>query len=124
MDVAVVVECVDESRIPIQPWIRYRDALAKRGIHLHCFRGAGEAFERLYDAMLLHVFLDWNNERLFDCTRLLPVLADYATYRARFPETVQIVVNHADIVQPPPQHRRPARAAAVHTVEPTREELV
>lgn len=101
MDVAVVVECVDESRIPIQPWNHYRDALAERGIHLHCFRGAGEAFERPYDAMLLHVFLDWNNEQHFDSTRILPILAGQAIYRARFPEVVQIVVNHSDIVNPP-----------------------
>src|SRR5262245_8380334 len=51
--------------------------------------------------MMVHAWLDWNNPRRFDRTRIMPLLARYATYRARYPETIQIVLNHVDMGRPP-----------------------
>ena len=101
MDIGVVIEGIDDPSLRQQPWIHHRQALAERGIRLHLFEGGGEAFRRPFDAMLLHVWQDWKNPRRFDATRILPIMEQYAVYRAEYPGTVQIVLNHTDMGRRP-----------------------
>lgn len=102
MDIGVIIEGIDDSQIAAQPWIFHREALAGRGIRIHLYRsGDMEGFRRGFDAMLLHVWQDWQNQRKFDPKRILPILEEYATYRSRYPGTVQIVLNHTDMARRP-----------------------
>jgi glycosyltransferase involved in cell wall biosynthesis len=102
MDIGVITEGIDESDLVAQPWIYHRDALLDRGIRIHLHRrGDLEGFRRGFDAMLLHVWQDWANPKHFDPRRILPILEHYAAYRSRFPQTVQIVLNHTDMSRRP-----------------------
>lgn len=101
MEVAVVIEGIDRHRLKLQPWILYREKLAERGIRIRTFDGAADWLDTRFDAMMLYVWLDWNNSDLFDARSIMPLMQRYATYRARFPETVQIVVNHTDMSRHP-----------------------
>jgi hypothetical protein len=37
----------------------------------------------------------------FDARRILSVLEHYATYRSRYPQTIQIALNHTDMARRP-----------------------
>src|SRR5215210_8387961 len=97
MEICTVIEGISEQTIQKQPWIYYRTALASRNIHIEVYDGSGDAFRRRFDAMLLHVWQDWENRRLFNPYRILPLMERYAAYRAEFPETIQIILNHTDM---------------------------
>lgn len=103
MQVAVIIVGIAEDQVRAVPWIQYRDTLAAAGVDLHLFRDeeAAVAFDRPWDAMLLHVWQDWANERLFRPRQIMPVLERHAAYRARWPETVQIALNHTDMSRRP-----------------------
>jgi len=101
MEVAVVIEGITERRITLQPWVYYKGALAERNIHIRMYYENNEAFRRPFDAMLLHVWQDWRNKRLFNPSRILPLMEKYAAYRAEFPDTIQIVLNHTDMSRRP-----------------------
>jgi hypothetical protein len=101
VDIGVVIEGINEGAMKREPWMHHRQALGARGIHLHLHEGGGEAFRRPFDAMLLHVWQDWKNPRLFDPRKILPIMESYAAYRAEYPDTVQIVVNHTDMARRP-----------------------
>lgn len=102
MDIGVIIEGIDESQVAAQPWIFHRDALADRGIRIYLYRGGDtEGFRRGFDAMLLHVWQDWENRGRFDPQRILPILEQYAAYRSRYPQTIQIVLNHTDMARRP-----------------------
>jgi hypothetical protein len=98
MEIAVVVAAVDDDQVAAQPWVHGQDALRADGIEIRVFRGKEirDAFARPFDAMLLHVWQDWMNPGRFDPLKILPVIERNAAYRLRFPETVQIVLNHTD----------------------------
>jgi hypothetical protein len=83
------------------PWIFHQAALSQRDIHIHRYRGWEQDLDRSFDAMLLQVWQDWNNQEHFNPRRIMPILARYAEYRSRFPQTVQIVVNHTDMSRQP-----------------------
>jgi hypothetical protein len=125
MDIGVVIECITESWRAYQPWIHHRAALAERGIRLHLFEGGGDAFRRPWDAMLLHVWQDWKNKQLFNPYRIMPIMEQYAIYRARFPDTVQIVLNHTDMARRPfaTPYWRPGDPVLYHTPAYDRGEL-
>ncbi|MGH7801688.1 MAG: hypothetical protein ACREOW_13865 [Thermodesulfobacteriota bacterium] len=101
MEIAIVIEGISKKRIAWQPWIYYKEPLAERNINILVYRGNGEAFQRSFDAMLLHVWQDWRNKERFDPFRILPIMEKYAIYRAEFPETVQIILNHTDMSRRP-----------------------
>src|SRR5262249_51961602 len=101
MDIGVIVEGISEREIARQPWIHHRAALAGRGIQIHVYAGDDAGFQRPFDAMMIHAWQDWKNPRLFDAKRIMPLLARYAIYRARYPDTVQIVLNHVDMGRRP-----------------------
>jgi hypothetical protein len=102
MDIGVIGEGIDESQLAVQPWIFHRDALASRDIRIHLYRhGDTEGFRRGFDAMLLHVWQDWQNRTRFDHQRIFPILEHYSAYRSRYPQTVQIVLNHTDMGRRP-----------------------
>lgn len=101
MRIAVVTEGLTESDFAPQPWIHHRAELARDGIHIEVYPGGGEAFRQPFDAMLLHVWQDWDNPRRFHAQRILPLMQHYAVYRAHFPDTPQIVLNHVDMASPP-----------------------
>jgi hypothetical protein len=101
MEIAVVSEGIREGPFALQPWVYYRPALAERNIHIRLYRDNEEAFHRPFDAMLLHVWQDWANKERFKPSRLLPMMAKYAIYRAEFPQTIQIVLNHTDMSRRP-----------------------
>ncbi len=99
--IAVLVVGIPECIIDLHPWIRYRDQLAEEGIHIVVFSGDMKIFESPYDAMMLHVWQDWRNRTRFDPYQVLPVMEHYAMYRAAFPDTIQIVLNHTDMSRRP-----------------------
>jgi hypothetical protein len=101
MEIGIVIEGISDEMIRMQPWMHYAAALAQLDIHIRVYEDADEAFQRPFDAMLLHVWQDWENKQRFDPCRILPVMEKYATYRAEFPETVQIVLNHTDMADRP-----------------------
>ena len=102
MRVAYVTADIGAAAREPQPWVWHRDALTARGIDVvHVDASSPDAFGRAYDAMILHVWLDWKNTQRFVPSRILPVMEAYAAYRARFPETVQIVLNHTDMSRRP-----------------------
>jgi hypothetical protein len=51
--------------------------------------------------MIPMVWLDWDNPKRFDPTRIMPFLEKYAEYRSTFPDVVQIVCNHIDMSRRP-----------------------
>jgi len=101
IDIAVITEGIGDYALSAQPWIYYRDALLRRGIRIHLYRGGEEGFQRAFDAMILHIWQDWANEEHFKPLRIMPVLERYAAYRARYSQTVQIVLNHTDMSRRP-----------------------
>jgi hypothetical protein len=101
MEIAVVVQSISDEKIAVQPWIHYRAALAERNIHIRLYGASEDAFRRPFDAMLLHVWQDWDNREYFKPRRILPVMERYTVYRVEFPETVQIVLNHTDMSRRP-----------------------
>jgi len=102
MEIAVVIEGIQEKRVALQPWIYYKAALAEKNIQINVFQvNTYEAFKRPFDAMLLHVWQDWANRERFDPFRILPIMEKYSIYRAEFPETTQIILNHTDMSRRP-----------------------
>ncbi|MDX2167164.1 MAG: hypothetical protein SF182_08880 [Deltaproteobacteria bacterium] len=101
MHVGVLTEGIAQDEIDTQPWVYYRTALAAEGIRIEVLRADADAFTRHFDVMLLHVWQDWDNPRRFDAQRIVPIMQWYAAYRARFPETVQVILNHVDMAHPP-----------------------
>ncbi len=97
MDVAFVVEAhPDKTRVESAPWYHYRSELAKVGINVTLFDELRKAW-RPFDAMILMVWLDWANREHFKPELIIPVMERYAAYRAAFPETTQVVLNHTDM---------------------------
>src|SRR5271166_2199665 len=97
MEVAFVVqEHPDLSLAESSPWAYFARDLANAGIFISRFNSLDEAW-RLFDAMILMVWLDWQNKEHFKVERILPVMEKYAAYRAAFPNTMQIVLNHVDM---------------------------
>jgi hypothetical protein len=101
MDIGLITEGIDESQIAATPWMHHRNALADRGIRIHHYQsGDMSGFRRGFDAMLLHLWQDWENRR-FNQYRILPILEHYGVYRSRYPQTVQIALNHTDMARRP-----------------------
>lgn len=100
MEIGVIVEGIAYHDFAMQPWIYHKDALLGRGIRIHVYQGP-EGFRRGFDAMCLHVWQDWGNRHYFVPCRVMPILEQYATYRSRYPDTIQIVLNHTDMARRP-----------------------
>ncbi|HEY6421598.1 MAG TPA: hypothetical protein VIX59_21580 [Candidatus Binataceae bacterium] len=97
MNIAFVVEAYpDSSQARLAPWVYCAKELTSRGIHVSTFHRFEDAW-RFFDAMILMVWLDWENREHFKAERILPVMEKYSAYRAAFPGTLQIVVNHTDM---------------------------
>lgn len=97
MEIAFVVEAYpDIYQVRLAPWTYCAKELAARGIRLLSFDRLEDAW-RSFDAMILMVWLDWENPEHFKAERIVPVMEKYSAYRATFPDTVQIVVNHTDM---------------------------
>ena len=97
MDIAFVVqEHPDLSLAESSPWVRFAAELAKAGIFVSRFSSIDEAW-RHFDAMILMVWLDWGNREYFKPECIIPVMEKYSSYRAAFPATIQIVLNHVDM---------------------------
>ncbi|HYD46982.1 MAG TPA: glycosyltransferase [Terriglobales bacterium] len=103
MEIAVIVDGISPAQRDFYPWFRYAAQLGEHGWQLHFFEGETlpTAFERRFDAMMLHVWLDWLNPKLFEPRRTMRTLERYAVYRAEYPETVQIILNHTDMSRRP-----------------------
>jgi hypothetical protein len=101
MDIGVIIEGISEREIARQPWIHHRDALARRNIRIHVYAGGEAGFQRPFDAMMIHAWQDWDNPKRFDRTRIMPLMERYATYRAAYPQTIQIILNHVDMGRRP-----------------------
>jgi hypothetical protein len=101
MDIAFVVQAhPDVSLIKDVPWSRFAAELAQDGFHISRFNSLDEAW-RPFDAMMLLVWLDWQNKTHFNVWKVLPVMEQYSTYRATFPDTIQIILNHVDMSRRP-----------------------
>ena len=100
MDIGVVVEGIADGDFAAMPWIYHRNALLSKGIKIHIHSGR-ENWCHGFDAMLLYVWQDWENLTRFDHQRIMPLLENYSTYRSRYPQTVQIVLNHTDMARRP-----------------------
>jgi len=101
MHVGVLTEGIDPDEIETQPWVYHREALAADGIRIEVLPADENAFARRFDVMMLHVWQDWDNPHRFVAHRIVPIMQHYAVYRAKFPETVQIILNHVDMAHPP-----------------------
>ena len=101
MHVGVLTEGIDPDEIETQPWVYHREALAADGIRIEVLPADEDAFARRFDVMMLHVWQDWDNPHRFVAHRIVPIMQHYAVYRAKFPETVQIILNHVDMAHPP-----------------------
>ncbi len=101
MHVGVLTEGIDREEIDTQPWVYHRKALAADGIRIEVLPADEDGFARRFDVMMLHVWQDWDNPRRFVAHRIVPIMERYAIYRARFPDTVQIILNHVDMAHPP-----------------------
>ena len=125
MEIGVIIEGILEGTIAKQPWIYYKDTLAEKDINIIVYQGNDEAFKRPFDAMLLHVWQDWGSKKLFHSSRILPIMEKYAIYRAEFPETVQIILNHTDMSRRPyaTSYWRPGDPILYRTPAYNREEL-
>jgi len=100
MEIAYVVAHPEARLAKSVPWCHFSAELATHGISITRFNSLEEAW-RPFDAMILLVWLDWRNPHHFDKWQILPVMEKYSAYRATFPETVQIVVNHVDMSRRP-----------------------
>jgi hypothetical protein len=99
MEVAFVVqEHPDRARVVTAPWFHFAGDLARSGIFVSKFDSLDAAW-RPFDAMILMVWLDWENRDHFKAHRILPVMEKYSAYRAAFPGTIQIVLNHTDMAR-------------------------
>ena len=101
MEIGIIVEGIEQSQFAAQPWNYHKEALLRRGIQIHVYHGGGDGFRRSFDAMCLHVWQDWGNRQRFDPYRIMPILEQYAAYRSRHPQTIQIVLNHTDMARRP-----------------------
>ncbi|HVN28215.1 MAG TPA: hypothetical protein VMT64_06995, partial [Candidatus Binataceae bacterium] len=101
MEIAYVVTAhPDSGLIDSVPWAFFAKELAKDDINILRFNSLDEAW-RPFDAMILLVWLDWQNPTHFNKWKIMPVLEKYSAYRATFPETRQIVLNHVDMARRP-----------------------
>jgi hypothetical protein len=100
MNIAAVIEDFDVEFGALVPWLFYRSRLEERGIHIEVLDARG-GFKRAYDAMIPMVWLDWDNPKRFDPTRIMPFLERYSAYRSKFPDVIQIVCNHIDMARRP-----------------------
>ncbi|HLX38768.1 MAG TPA: glycosyltransferase [Candidatus Binataceae bacterium] len=97
MEVAFVTEFHPDRELPRQvPWNYFAADLASAGINIMRFDSLETAW-RPFDAMILIIWLDPQNRRHFKPYKITSVMEKYWAYRARFPQTVQIVVNHTDM---------------------------
>jgi hypothetical protein len=98
VEIAVIVAAVDDDQVAAQPWVYGQAELQAAGIDVRVFRGRAirDAFGRPFDAMLLHVWQDWMNPGRFNPLKIMPVIERAAAYRLRYPQTIQIVLNHTD----------------------------
>jgi hypothetical protein len=101
MEIATIIEGISEPRNARQPWIYYGNTLAEKGIYIRIYRGSEEGFQRPFDAMLLHVWQDWANKEHFKPSRILRIMGKYVIFRAEFPHTIQIILNHTDMSRRP-----------------------
>ena len=96
LDLAILVYGISTSQRKDSPWFYYQDALKEKGIQLQVFEEPERAFAQPHEAMMLHIWQDWKNKIKFEADKILPIIAQHAAYRAKFPHTVQIALNHTD----------------------------
>jgi hypothetical protein len=101
MKIAFVVEAFPVPKAVSQsPWFLHASELAKEGIEIQHYRELESAWSP-FDAMILMVWLDWANVGYFKPAQIIPVMEKYSAYRASFPKTVQIILNHVDMSRRP-----------------------
>jgi len=102
LEIAFVVDAFeDRSAVDRSPWYYYANQLRQSSeISVQLFRGLTNAW-RPFDAMILMVWLDWANPEKFDTPKVMQVLERYSAYRATFPGTLQIALNHIDYTTKP-----------------------
>jgi hypothetical protein len=99
MEIAYVVQAHPDSElIKSVPWNYFAKELAQHDVFVSRFNSIDEAW-RPFDAMILLVWLDWRHRGYFKVEQILPVMEKYSIYRATFPATIQIVVNHVDMAR-------------------------
>ncbi|MGH9659347.1 MAG: glycosyltransferase, partial [Bryobacteraceae bacterium] len=92
----VVAEIPHQTNVLRSPWWCCAAELAAAGIHIARFDSLAAAWQP-FDAMILMVWLDWDNRTRFRPERILPVREKFAEYRAAFPSTRQVALNHVDM---------------------------
>ncbi|GJL83888.1 MAG: hypothetical protein DHS20C01_35220 [marine bacterium B5-7] len=97
MRIAVPTQCISDDDLGSRPWIKFRGELASHGIFIETYKDAMQAFEQEYDAMMLDIWLDWENGEHFRAEKILPIMGRYAEYRSKYPHTRQIILNHTDM---------------------------
>lgn len=96
MDIAVFIQDIDNYEVKMQPWVFYKYRLAERGIDIELFYNDEGAFSGPCDAMILHVWQHWLNPKKFNHYHAMKTMEKYAAYRAEYPDTTQIILNHTD----------------------------
>jgi hypothetical protein len=101
MEIAYLVTAhPDVGLVESVPWSYFSAELAEQGIIISRFNSLDEAW-RPFDAMMLLVWIDWRSPHHFKKWEIMPVMEQYSAYRAAFPQTRQIVLNHVDMARRP-----------------------
>jgi hypothetical protein len=101
MRVVAVSEGMPKWDIEQAPWNCHRAHLKTVGIELFQIPATDMDWSQQFDCMLLHIWLDWDNPKRYTPQTIMPVFAKYAEYRAKYPDTIQIICNHTDMVGRP-----------------------
>ena len=101
MNIGVLTVDIHETQVNATPWIYHRDALQNAGYYIRLYSEPREMFSRRHDAIILHMMFNWLGNCLFDASTIMPILAKLATYRAKYPDCVNIVLHHWDMVGVP-----------------------
>lgn len=85
MQLSVLIHNHDKWYSELAPWVLYKDQL---GFPVTTYRSyEADFFEREHEAILLHLWTDWLNNRRFNTIETMELMCKLTTYRARYPKT-------------------------------------
>lgn len=101
MKIAAITECICLEHKRFSPWILHKEFLSQHGFEISSYEAADNApWKQPWDAMIYQAWQAWGNPR-FKPDKIMKAFGKYATYRAMFPSTIQIVCNHSDMSRYP-----------------------
>jgi hypothetical protein len=101
MDIAVVVSRIGEGYFTRSPWYLYRDRLEKVGFRIHLYEDSLAGFRTRHDAIILFVSFNWLHDVNFPSDVVMPYFQHLAIYRYEYPDCINIVLHHWDMIDVP-----------------------